>query len=65
MKTVGRRKPVTTLEAASRLQKLAGDLASEARIIPRGVYRFKTFEEAQEWWNKIPRQAPGRRRSKT
>lgn len=65
MKTVGRRKPDLSLQAADRLQQLAGTLTAGARVVPRGVYRFKTFEEAQQWWNEIPLKARGRPRSKT
>jgi len=28
-------------------------MASGEIRIPRGVYRFKTFEDADEWWDKI------------
>lgn len=51
-KTVGRRKP--SADAFSRgmqLQKTAGDLlkAFDLRGQPKGVFRFKTFEEVDEW----------------
>ena len=51
-KQVGRRKPPTDpLRVASDMNKLATGLltASDQRLSRRGVYRFKTHEEADEW----------------
>ena len=51
-KTVGRRKPsADSFERGMQLQKTAGELlnAFELRGHPKGVFRFKTFEEADEW----------------
>ncbi|MBL7684919.1 MAG: hypothetical protein JNK65_02660 [Deltaproteobacteria bacterium] len=49
MKIVTRRKkeePI--LEAAERMLKLIRQLRGD-RLIPKGVYRFSTFEEADRW----------------
>ena len=47
-KTVGRRvTPSDTLRYASGLQRTMGKLAPLR--IPRGVYRFKSHEEADRW----------------
>jgi hypothetical protein len=49
MKTVGKRKPAQSLEDRFKIQELARDLRANRPFARRGVYRFKTFEEAQEW----------------
>lgn len=36
------------VEGAKRLLKTISDLRGEA-LIPKGVYRFSTFKEADEW----------------
>ena len=51
-KTVGRRKPsADAFERGMQLQKTAGELmeAFEFGGLPKGVFRFNTFEEADEW----------------
>ena len=51
-KTVGRRKPAAdAFERGMQLQKAGAELlkAFELRGRPKGVFRFKTFEEAAEW----------------
>jgi hypothetical protein len=48
-KTVGRSGQATGLEAANRLLRLVIDLRAGKPFVPRGVYRFKSFAEAQEW----------------
>ncbi len=53
-KAVGRTNPPRDpLAAAGALQRTAGSLfkAYGHRLPPRGVYRFKSHEEADEWWN--------------
>jgi hypothetical protein len=73
MKTVGKRKPTQDIEARFKIQELARDLRQGKPYARRGVYRFKTFEEAQVWWltettrRKVTKKAqpPARRRSKT
>ena len=49
MKTVGKRSPAKGWAAFDKLQKLAMDLGPGRRVLPKGVYRFKTKEEAQAW----------------
>lgn len=49
MKTVGKRKPASGIASASALGKLVAALRGDKPFIPKGVYRFKTFEEAQKW----------------
>jgi hypothetical protein len=55
MKVVGRRagKTAPTLENANTLLKTMQQLRGGKGICPRGVYRFKTFEEADEWMMKM------------
>ena len=51
-KQVGRRKPPTDpLRVASDVNQLVTVLlaAPEQRLSPRGVFRFRTHEEADEW----------------
>jgi len=51
-KQVGRRKPpVDPLRVANDLNQLATGLlaASEHRLSPRGVFRFRTHEAADQW----------------
>ena len=51
-KTVGRRKPgADAFARGMELQKNGGELlkAFKLRGRPKGVFRFKTFEEAEEW----------------
>ncbi|MDB6124909.1 MAG: hypothetical protein JWQ71_3902 [Pedosphaera sp.] len=50
MKVVGRKgKPKGGLEAADNLLQLVIALRGNKPFIPKGVHRFKTFEEAQAW----------------
>jgi hypothetical protein len=50
MKVVGHRKdrPSRLLDAAP-LQRLAIGLRPTPFLVPRGVYRFRSFEEADRW----------------
>ena len=51
MKTVGRRK-VTSSDvwtAVGELTETAEKIRGTRALVPRGVYRFRTFEEAHEW----------------
>lgn len=54
-KTVGRRRNVDPQQYAAGLQRLANDVArSQHRgICPRGVFRFHTHEEADQWLTKM------------
>lgn len=50
MRVVGRRRPPTGgLVAADNLLKLLRELRGNRPFVPRGVYRFKTHHEADEW----------------
>ena len=49
-KVVGRRREgASTLDAAQTLQQTFRDLRGGVGLAPPGLYRFPTFEEAQEW----------------
>ncbi len=55
-KVVGRRTGYKDgFKAGMQLQKTAGDLqrAFGNHFVPKGVYRFKTHEEADEWMTKM------------
>ena len=50
IKTVGRRgETAPTLENADRLLRTMRKLRGGKGVCPRGVYRFKTFEDADKW----------------
>ncbi len=54
MKVVGRRKePVATLAKMDPFFRLCRVLAKGRPFIPKGVHRFKTFEEADAWQMKM------------
>lgn len=53
LKVVGRRKPASGPAAAAGFLRLVGDLRAGQPFIPRGVHRFRSFEEAQEWSMKM------------
>lgn len=54
VKTVGRRKPASGgIAAAANLLELAVDLRKGKPFIPRGVWRFKSFEEKDAWTLKM------------
>lgn len=50
-KTVGRRVAEDAFEYGMRLQSAGSSIQQESgiRFVPKGVYRFKTHEEADEW----------------
>ena len=48
-KTVGRTRAATGLAAADNLLRLVVRLRGNRPFIPRGVHRFRSFEEAQQW----------------
>ncbi len=62
-KTVGRRRAGDTMLVApgDRARKRAMQKAGFFPRFPKGVYRFKTFEEADEWLMKA--MTTGRKRS--
>ena len=51
MKTVGQRnvQSPNVWEAVRQLTETAERLRGSRALVPRGVHRFKTFEEAHEW----------------
>jgi hypothetical protein len=54
MKVVGRRKdPSPTLENIRALQLSLQELRSTHPFLPRGVYRFKSHQEADAWQMKM------------
>jgi hypothetical protein len=55
LKIVGKRSGIIapTLENAETLLNTMRQLRGGRGICPRGVYRFKTFEEADEWMLKM------------
>ena len=49
-KVIGRRRPPTGgLSAAAPLLELVVELRGKRPFLPKGVYRFNSFEESQEW----------------
>ena len=55
MKVLGhRREPRPSRENMEAIQRLALDLRGTRRLfVPKGVYRFKSHEEADEWLMKM------------
>jgi hypothetical protein len=54
MKVVGQRKdPSPTLENVRALQQLLHELRGKHPFLPRGVYRFKSHQEADAWQMKM------------
>ena len=50
MKIVGRKKAmIVTLDSARGFLKLINTLRQGKPFLPKGVHRFKTFEESEEW----------------
>jgi hypothetical protein len=52
MKIVGKQVREDPIETSRTLQKNIAKLRGP-RVIPRGVYRFTTFEEADTWMTKM------------
>ena len=50
-KTVGRRRTDVTDPAA--LQQTLAAVRGTGRLVPRGVYRFRSFEEADAWMTRM------------
>jgi hypothetical protein len=54
MKVVGRKgKPRIDVITIDAMQRLAGELRKGRPFMPRGVYKFRSFEEADEWKMKM------------
>ncbi len=65
-KVVGRRSAgPTSIEDADRLLRTAWALRGTDKLVPRGVYRFKTFEEANTWMTRMMASTHALLRSKT
>jgi hypothetical protein len=54
VKVIGKRKKTQSgLLAVNNLLKLVIQLRGNRPFIPKGLYRFKSFEESQEWTLKM------------
>ena len=50
MKIVGRKgKPRVDVTTIDSMQRLANELRKGRPFMPKGVYKFRSFEEADEW----------------
>ncbi len=47
------------------LQRTMARLRGDGALVPRGVYRFRTFEEAEEWMITMMARTHASHRSKT
>lgn len=63
MKVVGRKKTAPLIEDLKGLLKIVNQVRGKA-LIPSGVYRFKTFEEADRWMIKTIASTHAHRNSK-
>ena len=54
-KTVGKRKPRSAAEQARRVQETGRSIYRSRgfRVCPKGVYRFHSHEEADEWMRQM------------
>jgi hypothetical protein len=65
-KIVGRRKTTrTTLEDADQLLRTAWALRGTDKLVPGGLYRFETFEEADRWMTQMTARTHARQAWKT
>ena len=62
-KTVGRRR-VDGGESGV-LQRTMADVRGTGALVPRGVYRFTSFEEADAWMTRMMARTHASRKSKT
>ncbi len=63
VKTVGRRR--TDRDHPDALQRTMGSVRGTGVLVPRGVYRFSTFEEADAWMTRMMARTHVSRRSQT
>jgi hypothetical protein len=49
MKILGRRRWARGLAASAPLLRLVLDLRGNRPFLPKGVHRFRSFEESEEW----------------
>jgi len=61
MKVVGKRRWRTGLVATAPLLRLNLQLRGDKPFLPRGVHRFRSFEESEEWIQRMltRRRKPG------
>ena len=59
MKIVGGRNLPAFWDRFDRLQRTANLLLGRG-ICPKGVFRFKTFQEFEEWKNKLRQEPPNK-----
>ena len=64
IKIIGNRRPVSGFEQAAAFLDTVIALRGDRPFIPKGYYRFKTFEEAQDWSIRMMAR-PGRRETDT
>ncbi len=66
MRSVGRRRlDGSALDDQGRLARTAALMRGTAALVPRGVYRFTSFEEADRWMNEMILRTRERRNLKT
>jgi hypothetical protein len=65
MKTVGRRRISGDSMEIGALQRTLADVRATGAIVPRGVYRFNSFEEADAWMTRTMARTHASLRSKT
>lgn len=67
MKVVGKRRhdAPASIDDSRQLLKTAWAIRGTDKIAPAGVYRFKTFEEADAWTTRAMAKTYARHRSKT
>jgi hypothetical protein len=53
MKVVGRRRWARGLAATAPLLQLVRDLRGDKPFLPKGVHRFSSFEESEQWTLKM------------
>jgi hypothetical protein len=64
IKTVGRRR-IHGGSRAGALQRTLAAVRGTGVLVPRGVYRFESFEEADAWMTRTMARTHASRRSKT
>jgi hypothetical protein len=53
MKVVGSRQETSAIEDQAALARTATALRGTPHLVPRGVYRFSSFEEADAWMTQM------------
>lgn len=66
MRVVGRRRlDGASLEDQGRLARTAALLRGTGALVPRGIYRFASFDEAERWMIEMIRRTHAHRNRKT